>query len=534
MGTTAEKLTYLNTTKGKIKDGINNLGGNITSETTFRQYATELDNIYSKLPKVSGSGTSLSLTPTLKGKITSTLKGNTSQTGTPTPSSPIPVNVVSGDNYIVVCGKNLFNKNDITTGLYYYDSGTGTSDNWAIAQVPVKPNTSYYLSGNIHNNTTAKIVLLDSSKNIISDLGGYSTVHTITTTSSTAYIGLSIAKYTGDTDLDIMQLEVGNQATTYEAYNGTTYNIDLPVENLFDKDNANILDATISSSTKKIENSSQYKCLYIPCLPNTTYTIQKIQSGYLTCGFTATIPSNDVDVDEYTNFGAITTLCTITSLSTSRYLVMRYYRTTDTLTESEIRATIQIEYGSKPNTYTPYGTTPIELNKIGTYQDYIYKENDKWYLHKETGKLIINGTENPTLNTSSTNTTRVLYSGVLNQANKTDRLILCNYLKEKSNYSNDIEGAYYSTSNGDYWFRINKSTIGTTTSDVNTWLSNHNVINYFALETPTNTEITYTPLIEQLDELENAKSKEGTTNINQVNNDLGFIIDASALKGNEA
>jgi hypothetical protein len=35
------------------------------------------------------------------------LKGNTSQNGTPTPSSPIGVNVVSGDNTIDIYGKNL-------------------------------------------------------------------------------------------------------------------------------------------------------------------------------------------------------------------------------------------------------------------------------------------------------------------------------------------------------------------------------------------------------------------------------------------
>lgn len=79
MGTTAQKLTYLNDTKGLLKDSINSLGGNITSQTTFRQYATELDSIYSNLPKVSGTGSILSLTPTLKGRLGSVLKGNTFQ-----------------------------------------------------------------------------------------------------------------------------------------------------------------------------------------------------------------------------------------------------------------------------------------------------------------------------------------------------------------------------------------------------------------------------------------------------------------------
>lgn len=79
MGTIAEKLTYLNETKSELKDSINNLGGNITSETTFREYATELQDIYDNIPKTSGEDSNLSLT-TIKGRIqTDKLEGNTSQ-----------------------------------------------------------------------------------------------------------------------------------------------------------------------------------------------------------------------------------------------------------------------------------------------------------------------------------------------------------------------------------------------------------------------------------------------------------------------
>jgi hypothetical protein len=38
---------------------------------------------------------------------------------------------------------------------------------------------------------------------------------------------------------------------------------------------------------------------------------------------------------------------------------------------------LQIEEGPTANKYVPYGTTPIKLCKIGTYQDRIYKQNDK-------------------------------------------------------------------------------------------------------------------------------------------------------------
>ena len=157
--------------------------------------------------------------------------------------------------------------------------------------------------------------------------------------------------------------------------------------NLFDKDNANILDATINSSSKLIESSSQYKCLYIPCEANTTYTISKVQSGYLSAGFTDTLPTTNVEVKNYT-ISADTTNCTLTSLSTSKYLIIRYWRINDTLTESEIRASIQIELGSTATSYEPYITPSINVDG-----ERIYNSNINHYSLNEinTGMKWING-----------------------------------------------------------------------------------------------------------------------------------------------
>ena len=52
---------------------------------------------------VSGSGTTINLTNTAAAKFGKfDIKGNTSQSGTPTPSAPIPVNVVKGNNTITI------------------------------------------------------------------------------------------------------------------------------------------------------------------------------------------------------------------------------------------------------------------------------------------------------------------------------------------------------------------------------------------------------------------------------------------------
>ena len=57
---------------------------------------------------LTSDGESITINNTASDSLKLSLKGNTSQSGTPTPTSPIPVSVVSGDNDTVVCGKNLF------------------------------------------------------------------------------------------------------------------------------------------------------------------------------------------------------------------------------------------------------------------------------------------------------------------------------------------------------------------------------------------------------------------------------------------
>ena len=72
MGTTSEKLTYLNCTKTALKDMINLSGAGITSETTFRNYATKLYDGYVEIlkdkytlldamPKGTGTGVNVSV-----------------------------------------------------------------------------------------------------------------------------------------------------------------------------------------------------------------------------------------------------------------------------------------------------------------------------------------------------------------------------------------------------------------------------------------------------------------------------------------
>ena len=86
---------------------------------------------------------------------------------------------------------------------------------------------------------------------------------------------------------------------------------------------------------------------------------------------------------------------------------------------------------------------------------------------------------------------------------------------------------------------INKcriSFINTNYNDVNAWksyLSNNNIVVYYQkisqLGGATNTEITNTTLISQLEALKTAMSYTEQTNISQINNGIPFYLDVIAL-----
>lgn len=136
MGNIYDKSEYLIDTKSLLKDKINNLGGSIDNNTTFRNYANQLQTIYDNLPKTSyQEGTEVNLGVTTKGKLDYDNGvvgiGQSSQDGTPTPSTPIAINSVTGNQDVVVSGKNEFiptlkNIEDNTTEIYKNDTSSLT------------------------------------------------------------------------------------------------------------------------------------------------------------------------------------------------------------------------------------------------------------------------------------------------------------------------------------------------------------------------------------------------------------------------
>ena len=448
MGTNLEKVNYLKDTKGLFKERLNSLGANILQNTTFRNYLTWLDDLYTSISAKTITNTKC-------------LYGNTTQTGTPTPSSPIPIDVITGRQEISVVGKNLFDKNtpvnqtftsSIATALQnYIDTGQfakGYPDlptnnqlllnaQYLTAFIPVEQGEIYTAYCGEGRNF-AQIFMLDGDGNIIS----YSTrwistpyTHTVTSQEKYMMIGLSLGTILST------QVEKGSTATSYEAYKGNTYEVNLG-KNLLNIGTTSDWETGGSVATDgrfAINNN----VMTLPVLAyGNTYLWNNYKyrdSGTYTVSFEASITGarsmlrirnsddtdwltgSDISITGY-NYNSVykgwykdnaSTTSVVNNITipsgTWSYFVLglglnnsTYNGTTQTLTN------IQLEKGSQATSYSEY-FTPIELCKIGDVQDRIYKQDGNWYLEKKIGK--IDSYNGETITTSYISTTGGLDTG---------------------------------------------------------------------------------------------------------------------------
>ena len=133
--------------------------------------------------------------------------------------------------------------------------------------------------------------------------------------------------------------------------------------NLFDKNSAPVLQAYVDNS--QVGTSSNARTTYIPCKPNTTYTIQKRNDGTynrFVVATTTTIPANGVATAQYIN-NADASSITITTNSTAKYLVVQFYHVNETIyTEQQALDSIMINEGSTALPYEPYVVPSIKVD----------------------------------------------------------------------------------------------------------------------------------------------------------------------------
>lgn len=175
-------------------EALENIGAELENvDKNIENIASVVNGIYDNLPKTTGEGTSLSLT-TLKGKMNTTLKGDTEQDGTPTPSTPIDIEVVTGTQNVKVENVNLLNYNTFvkgrinsTTGQIEYASNTTnitatentisftTTQAWnsgiASEFMPIDQGSYTYSIKSATLKVSVYIDLYDKDQNFISRLG---------------------------------------------------------------------------------------------------------------------------------------------------------------------------------------------------------------------------------------------------------------------------------------------------------------------------------------------------------------------------
>ena len=181
-----------------------------------------------------------------------------------------------------------------------------------------------------------------------------------------------------------------------------------------------------------------------------------------------------------------------------------------------VEVTISNENNTESKTL-PVSLGNIELCKIGNYQDYLYKNNGKWYKYNAIKKLVLNGSENWSAHGSIASW--FFWDGITNgfTNNTISGYALSNYFTQKA-YStvtslNNGEFAYGQVAGETRKRFVIKDTDYTTVANFKSWLSTHNTIVYYVLATPTSTEITDATLISQLEEISKTLSYQGQTNI---------------------
>ena len=184
---------------------------------------------------------------------------------------------------------------------------------------------------------------------------------------------------------------------------------------------------------------------------------------------------------------------------------------------------IQIEVGTAPTDYEAYYN--IELCKIGDYKDYIYKNEDKWYVHKECGSSTKDITIAGIASDNTSGATKVSaegafilfagdwgndYATTAGQARISSNI--GTYKLDANVVGNtgarEMENGTFCQRQGtnDRLYFRNTSYIGKTGNEVKAVLSaNSGGANlWWHLATPTETEITNETLIAQLDALQNS------------------------------
>lgn len=308
----------------------------------------------------------------------------------PNPNFPQPIETTTGRNTIDVIGKNIFNFDDFLTqrgATYTNNNGVYSITTWkgGLYNNPYTLNLTAgqtYTFSQLYQTQTSTNVRFEILKNGTIYTSSYATsqdslTRTFTADSSVYTIRLNYTSKTDPIIINKPMIEKSSTATTYEPYIGNSYEVNL---------GKNLLPNTATTTTIN----------GITFTANVDGTI--LVSGTASATAYLTYPTFSLNAGTYTlNAGVyVNTLTRIqlvedTSgrplLASTQNASSQTFTTTATknvflqfrVNSGEVINTTfypQLEKGATASSYSPY-FEPIELCKIGTYQDRLFKSSGK-------------------------------------------------------------------------------------------------------------------------------------------------------------
>lgn len=337
MGTTAEKLKYLNETKAEIKNALE------TPYNVMRDYPELIKKYIDNQPtKV----------------VTDGICGN----AVDVPVKVIEINgnirqeTTEGYQLLDTSSYSTETKNGVTATRQRDGSikvtGTATADVQfdIVVFTPNSKDKAYFLSGCPAGGSISTYCL---NLNVygVNDVGeGVSFTNKVNPT----YVRIKVASGVTIDKVFYLMITEGVEKKTYEPYTGgiPSPNPDYPSEietvgnngNLYDKDNPNVLDTPIDSNGLGGNIKNTYKTVWIPCKPNTTYTVSKkydATKNRFALAYTSEEPNYSQQVEGYVS-NAYTNVMTITTNSTAKYLLAYVWIVGGSTTYQEMLNSIKI------------------------------------------------------------------------------------------------------------------------------------------------------------------------------------------------
>ena len=569
MGTTAEKGQRVLQSIAEVQEGINNLGGSLTDQTPFKNFRAELDNIYNNLPKTSyAEGSNITLSNCLKGKLdyedNKVGYGDTTQEST-TGKQLFDYTTISslsgGTNNNGVVTSNTYSTSSTANIIINYGSTISVSTGDTVYfSCDIKLNSgstgTFNNMNDRYNGGTTKILqpTLSTTKQ------RYQTSFAYSSNTTLGSILIQIGSLVGSVEISNIMISKNSNAT-FEKYTGgipaPNPNYPFPIKTVTGEQEITIrgkniakLDQTYNTNNAQITYSENVPSSIVGTKTQQVGQFLATFTGQIEKGKTYIIDGNATQCYVYaysdniggTIINSIQNLplpVTFTANYTGFCLFALYFRSLDTGTASI--KNFQVEEGSSATTYEPY-ITPItktlnlgnlEFAEIGTYRDNIWTDRStgKWYKHSMVGKYQCTGNETVEQFQRKTITvccslpdvlTNLIHQGWNYNA-------YCNYLIAQNSYTEDQQGFFVHYSAGGtsrLYLGLDRS-VADSSDEITTWLTTYKPIFYYQLENATDTEIPDTTLIEQLEDIYNIMSLNGTTII-EIAGTLPMIIKVRA------